>query len=47
MKRFFAFVLMIAFAFVLMAEIRYHQELRSMCGDNRTMTTKIKNLFKR
>lgn len=47
MKKFLAFVLMIAFAFVLMAEIRYHQELRSICGDNRTMTTKILNLFKR
>lgn len=47
MRKFIALMFMIAFAFVLMAEIRYHQELRSMCGDNRTMTTKIKNLFKK
>jgi hypothetical protein len=47
MRKFLAFVLMITLSFVLMAEINHYQELRLKCGDNATMTNKIKNLFKR
>lgn len=46
MKRLFALMFMIAFAFVLMAEIRYYAELRAKCGDNRTLITRILNIKK-
>lgn len=46
MRRFIALLFMIAFAFVLMAEVRYYAELRAKCGDNRTLITRILNLKK-
>jgi hypothetical protein len=46
MKRFIAFLFMIAIAFVFMAENRYYAELRAKCGDNRTLITRILNLYK-
>lgn len=47
MRKIIATIVIISAAFVLMAEIRYHKELRAKCGDNRNLTTKIKNLFEK
>jgi hypothetical protein len=46
MKKMIAFIFLLSTAFILLAEIRYYQELSRNCGDNRTMYVKIKNVFK-
>lgn len=46
MKKMFAFIILLSVSFILLAEIRYYQELSRNCGDDRTMYVKIKNLFK-
>lgn len=46
MMRLLALIFMVAFAFVLMAEVRYYAELRAKCGDDRTLITRILNLKK-
>jgi|LakMenEpi01Nov11_1017370.scaffolds.fasta_scaffold00304_3 hypothetical protein len=46
MKKMIAFIFLLSTAFILLAEIRYYQELSRTCGDNRTMYVKLKNLFK-
>ena len=44
MKKMFAFIILLSLSFILLAEIRYYQELSRNCGDDRTMYVKIKNL---
>jgi hypothetical protein len=46
MKKIIAFIILLSASFILLAEIRYYQELSRTCGDNRTMYIKLKNVFK-
>ena len=45
MKKIIAFIILLSASFILLAEIRYYQELSRNCGDNRMMYVKLKNLF--